>query len=117
MPDPSISKQSLPKGAFRSTHDEQRAAVARLTADDLAETDTVLLRHVPHQWRKVARVVGEAMSDILFARPPCVPDVFYAERVRRLAGLGIIESVGILRRMRYSEVRRRPPPDPKDSLH
>jgi hypothetical protein len=46
-----------------------------------------------------------------------IPDVYYAERVRALVDRGLIESVGNLRRMRFSEVRRRPQPDPKDSLH
>ena len=55
-------------------------------------------------WRKVARIVGMTIGD-LSERLPNVPDVYYAQRVRRLVAVGELESQGNLAYMRYSEVR------------
>ena len=96
---------------------EQRAIVARLTPDDIADIDAILFGLVPERWRKVAYVVGKAMSASDPVRTAGVPDVFYAERIRHLVRVGMIESAGNLRRMRYSEVRKRPKPDPNALLH
>ena len=96
---------------------EQRALVERLTPDDVAEIDAILLDHVAERWRKVAMVVALAMSDSSFARPDGIPDTFYAERIGHLAHTGVIESQGNLRRMRYSEVRKRLAPSSKTWLH
>lgn len=42
---------------------------------------------------------------VLGSQFPGVPDVFYAQRVRRLVEAGAIEAVGDLNRIRYSEIR------------
>ena len=36
---------------------------------------------------------------------PNIPDIYYAQRVRRLVAVGELESQGNLEYMRYSEVR------------
>jgi hypothetical protein len=87
--------------------DQQRAVVAKLTAEEISAIDTALLTHVTDRWRKVAFVVAKAMSSLGDARISGVPDIYYAERVRVLADGGVIESVGDLRRMRFSEIRKR----------
>ncbi|MGV6483609.1 DUF3658 domain-containing protein [Stenotrophomonas indicatrix] len=84
---------------------EQRHRIAALTDEDLAWIDQQLLSHCDGQFRKVAYVVGTAMS-LDAERQPGIPDVFYAGRVRRLVERGVLEAAGDLSRMRYSEVRR-----------
>ncbi|CAM4304922.1 DUF3658 domain-containing protein [Stenotrophomonas lactitubi] len=84
---------------------EQRHRIASLTDEDLAWIDQQLLSHCDGQFRKVAYVVGTAMS-LDAERQPGIPDVFYAGRVRTLVERGVLEAAGDLSRMRYSEVRR-----------
>jgi hypothetical protein len=88
--------------------DEQRALVNQLTPEQVAEIDRILLSFVPQRFGKVAMVVGKTMMSFGDDRIVGIPDIYYAERVRLLAEAGVIESVGNLRRMRFSEVRRRP---------
>lgn len=83
---------------------EEAIRVSRLTQEDLWEMDRVLLAQSAHDWRKVARVVAVAIGE-LSERLPNVPDVYYAQRVRRLVAVGELESQGDLTCMRYSEVR------------
>jgi hypothetical protein len=85
--------------------DEQRHRIEALTDEDVARIDQQLLSHCDGQFRKVAYVVGTAMS-LDPERQPGIPDVFYAGRVRRLVECGALQAVGDLSRMRYSEVRR-----------
>lgn len=83
---------------------EQSLRVSRLREEDLWEIDRVLLSLAAPSWRKVARIVGMAI-DQLSGRLPNIPDVYYAQRVRRLVAVGELESQGNLEYMRYSEVR------------
>ncbi len=85
--------------------EEQRAAIGRLTACEIETIDRALLTNVPKRWRKVAMVVAKTMSSLADERFSGIPDVYYAERIRSLASKHMIESVGNLRRMRFSEVR------------
>jgi len=78
--------------------------VNKLEEPELEIIDQALLSNICHNWRKVARVVGTTMSD-LEERVFGIPDIFYANRIIQLAGKGLIESQGNLRRMRYSEIR------------
>jgi hypothetical protein len=92
---------------------EQLRAVALLTATEIDEIDSALLSNVPDRWRKVAFVIGKTMSAHKRRRELRIPDGYYAERVRGLVERGLVESVGNLRRMRFSEIRRlAPKPDP-----
>lgn len=82
----------------------QQAAADRLTAADLRTIDGALLRNLTGNYRKVAMIVSLAMgSDKSFY--PDVIDVFYAQRLKLMVERGLVESVGDLNRMRYSEVR------------
>lgn len=86
--------------------EEQQESVNRLTAEEIQKIDGALLANASTQWRKVAGVVGGAMtanSGIISQ----IPDIFYAERVRELVAAGKLESQGNLEFMRYSEVRLR----------
>jgi pimeloyl-ACP methyl ester carboxylesterase len=82
----------------------QSLRVSKLTQAELQEMDRVLLGQAIGQWRKVARLVAGAMSE-LSGRIPDVPDIYYAQRVRNLVALGQLESEGNLAYMRFSEVR------------
>lgn len=83
---------------------EQSLRVSKLTQEELWEMDRVLLAQASSTWRKVARVVGGAISE-LSKRIPNVPDIYYAQRVRHLVEAGKLESEGDLRFMGRSEVR------------
>jgi hypothetical protein len=82
---------------------KELAFVSRLTDNDLRFIDEALLAEADLQWRKVARVIGRAMSRPTHVQG--VPDVFYAQRVRRLVEAGQLESQGNLAYLRFSEVR------------
>jgi hypothetical protein len=83
---------------------EQSLRVSKLAQSELQEIDRALLANAIDGWRKVARLVLGAMSE-LSARIPDVPDIYYAQRVRNLIELGMLESQGNLAYMRFSEVR------------
>ena len=83
---------------------EQAIHVSRLGQEDLWEIDRVLLAQCAPAWRKVALIVGMTIGK-LSERFPNVPDIYYAQRVRRLVAVGELESQGNLEYMGYSEVR------------
>jgi hypothetical protein len=83
---------------------EQRQKVSSLLPVELSSIDQALLRHVSEDWRKIARVVGFAMSEPV-SRVPGIPDVFYAQRVRRLVEVGTLESRGDILAMGLGEVK------------
>ncbi|MGF7130884.1 tetratricopeptide (TPR) repeat protein [Paraburkholderia sp. EB58] len=82
----------------------QQELVSQLTEAQLQSIDAAIMQNVSHNWRKVLRVIYSAMSDN-DARVSGAVDVFYCQRVIRLVELGLIESVGNLRKMGCSEVR------------
>lgn len=84
--------------------EQQRQNIAALTDDDIAWIDAQLLSHCDGQFRKIAYIVGNAMS-LDPQRRPGIADVFYAQRVRELVARGVLEAQGDLTRMRYCEVR------------
>lgn len=84
---------------------EQLERISRLTPQQIADIDEILLSQTDHRWRKVAFVVGSAMSKQT-NRVSGIPDVFYSQRVAHMVGLSLLESQGNLHYTRYSEVRR-----------
>jgi hypothetical protein len=83
---------------------EESARVAELGDRDIRNIDEALMAEASPQWRKVARLVGGAMSHEP-TRIDGIPDLFYAQRVRHLVERGLLESRGDLRYMGFSEVR------------
>lgn len=79
-------------------------SLLRLTRLRVARIDAALLAQASFQWRKVARVVGTAMTK-RSRRVAGVPDLYYSERVRVLVRRGVLQAQGNLKAMRYSEVR------------
>jgi len=84
--------------------EKEKDLVATLTSDDLEQIDRHLLSHATPYWRKVALLVGLTMME-LPNRVKGIPDIFYAQRVRKLVEDGYLESQGNLKSMRFSEVR------------
>ena len=91
IPDPALSAQ-------------EAALVAKLSEAQIASIDAALMSHAKPQFRKVAMVVGLAMGKQP-DRVLGVPDLFYAERVRKLVADGRLVAEGNLAFMRFSEVR------------
>jgi len=83
---------------------EQRAVVARLTDAQLVAIDEALLSHARERPRKVAMMVGLAMTYGTPGRIEGVPDIYYAQRVAALVAMGKLEAFGNLAYMRFSEV-------------
>ena len=83
---------------------EELAIAASLSEEFIARIDAALLSWATTYNRKVARVVGSAMSDRSI-RVPGLPDLYYAQRVRSLVQRGLLVAEGNLDYMRYSEVR------------
>ena len=83
---------------------EELALVAQLTESQVAAIDAALMSHATKHWRKVAMLVGLAMSEIP-ERKRGIPDLYYAQRIRHLVANGRLESDGNLEYMRFSEVR------------
>jgi len=91
----------IPEPPF-TTEEQQR--VKQLREDEIDEIDNALLSNARLYWQKVAMVVALTMKSCEGRIPP-VPDQFYGQRVRRLVENGMLESVGNLASMRFSEVR------------
>ncbi len=86
---------------------EEAALVSHLTDAQVAAIDSALMSHVTSRERKVAMIVGLAMSS-LPNRVSGIPDLFYAQRVRKLVADGRLVAEGNLAFMRFSEVRLPP---------
>ncbi len=84
--------------------DEAKSKVALLTNRQLEEIDAALLANANKKWCKVAKLVAVSMEAIPNVVPG-IPDIFYAQRIRKLVTAGKLESQGDIRSMRYSEVR------------
>ena len=68
------------------------------------EIDRAILANITHQWRKVARVVMSAMTQ-LGDRRAGRNDIYFGDRVAALARRGLIEFEGDLSQMGRCEVR------------
>jgi hypothetical protein len=84
---------------------EQEKVIGALSQSQIDTVDRAILSNSVTHWRKVVRVVSSAMAQVGQTLPG-VPDLFYAERVRKLVERGALDAQGDLRRMRYSEVRK-----------
>ena len=83
----------------------QFQAIENLSEAEIKEIDRVLLKHTGRSWRKVARIVGSAMIETK-DNSQGIPDLYFAQRIRKMVTEGKLESQGFLANMRYSEVRR-----------
>ncbi|WP_454914446.1 DUF3658 domain-containing protein [Variovorax gossypii] len=84
--------------------EKERLAVAALSEAQVAQIDSVLLADCATSWRKVARIVGTALTKG-GEELADVPVGFFAQRVKALVESGKLESQGNLDHMRSSEVR------------
>jgi hypothetical protein len=84
---------------------EDLAIVASASADVLAKLDKALLDAASKDWRKMARLVGNAMAEL----KSVVPDLsysYYVYRLRDFVASGVLEFRGDLTIMRFCELRR-----------
>lgn len=83
---------------------EQKVKVNLLSEAQIEEIDKAIISAASNQWQKVAKIVGMTMNN-LPSKVKGIPDLYYAQRVRKLVADGIFESQGDLSFMRYSEIR------------
>ena len=83
---------------------EEASAVSRLSSEQLIAIDNAILSCSAPHWQKVARMVT-LIEKKLASEFPQLTYVFYANRIRVLAGQGRLESQGDLSFMRFSEVK------------
>jgi hypothetical protein len=96
---------ALPEGPLDTElDDEELQAVGALSESQVALIDGVLLADCASTWRKVARIVGTALTKGPEELAE-VPVGFFARRVRALVESGKLEAKGDLNYMRFSEVR------------
>ena len=96
-----VSAQPIPDTYLNA---EEQEIASRLTVADMQLLDGALVGGTTTAWRKVARVVGEAMVT-LQGRVPAVPLGIFIQRVQALVQAGRLEAIGDTRFMRFSEVR------------
>ena len=94
-------EEPLPDGPLTP---EEQAIVASLSTEFTQRIDSALLAQAKSSWRKVAMLVALTMMDPELGAPG-LPDIYYANRVKKLVEAGLLESAGNLDYMRYSEVR------------
>ena len=82
----------------------QQSIVGALSSDFVKEVDRVLLSYITKNGRKVAMVVGLAMMNDNI-RILGLPDMYYAQRIKKMVRDGVVVAEGNLDFMRYSEVR------------
>lgn len=83
----------------------QLALVSKLTNEQIAEIDRIILDAVDNRYRKVAFIVGSIM-DSFGNRFEGIPDIYYSQRVYRLIESGELVVQGFVGHMRYCEVKR-----------
>lgn len=82
----------------------QQEIANSLPSEFIERVDNVLLSHAVSTYRKVAMLVGLAMMDDT-VRVENLPDLFYRDRVKVLVSIGLLEAVGDLNKIGFSEVR------------
>jgi hypothetical protein len=83
---------------------EQQEAECRLTQAEIQALDSALIAGALTSWRKVARVVGDAMVTLQGQFQP-VPLGVYVRRIEVLVKSGELEARGNIQFMRVGEVR------------
>ena len=85
-------------------NEDQRLRVSKLSSEELTRIDETLVSHASKLNRKVAMLVGLSIMD-LREDISNIPDVFYAQRIKKIVGKGLLIAEGNLDYMRFSEVR------------
>lgn len=88
----------------RLSEQQYQEYIEALHPEDLQRIDDALMAAAASQFRKVARVVGIAMSTNEESLRS-IPDHFYALRVLKLVAEGQLVSQGNLESMRHSEIK------------
>jgi len=88
----------------REMTEKEKKYICSLSSDKLKKIDNAILFYAKDNYLKVARIVGDILMD-KDIHSQKIPDVFYADRIRRLVKKGLLNSQGNLHYMRYSEVK------------
>jgi hypothetical protein len=99
------NEQHMDTQADSKLNADQVKAVENLTKNEVDEIDRILFQYTNNKWQKIAYVVASAMKELTIHHKG-IPDLYFAQRVRRMVADGTLESQGLLENMRYSEVRR-----------
>jgi len=83
----------------------EASLVSSLAAEKLADIDDALIQASAVAWRKVARVVHDAMTSGRYDPWDEAALHLHVRRIDHLVSDGILEAQGNLRRPRWSEVR------------
>ena len=83
---------------------EEMALVRQAGMDTRKRLDEALLRSASYSWRKMARLVADAMTEMKSDLPE-VSDSYYSYRLRELVASGRLEARGRLSIMRFCELR------------
>lgn len=90
-PDPELTKKD-------------KALVNELTGVDLQEIDELLLSKISGRWQKAAKIIAQIMME-LPDRTHGIPDIFYGQRLSKMAEEGQLDVSGDMASMRHYEVR------------
>ncbi|MEO6656167.1 MAG: DUF3658 domain-containing protein [Pyrinomonadaceae bacterium] len=83
---------------------EQEARISQLTDKQIEAIDEALLVNTSEVFNKTAAIIGHAMKK-LDQRIIGIPETYYLIRLKKLVEKGLLESVGKIDYMRFSEVR------------
>lgn len=83
---------------------EEYQLISGLSQEVIQELDKALLSNVTSSFQKVAKIVGMTMNNAS-TNLQGIPDIFYAQRIEKLAVSGVLEYEGNLKFMRFCEVR------------
>jgi len=83
---------------------EQEQIVSALTVEELVRIDRELKSLCTDRWQKMAKVVGSCMF-LEKATKSKLPDIFYAQRIRKMVSDGQLESRGYIESIRFCEVK------------
>jgi hypothetical protein len=101
---PEIQQPELRGEPDTTLNDEEIAAVAKLTIDDVSLIDRALIAECASTWRKIARIVGYALKSLNFEFKD-IPLGYLVQRVIALVEAGELVCQGDARYIHNSEVR------------
>lgn len=84
---------------------EDLAMIASAPREVVAKLDKALMDATSKDWRKMARLVGDAMLELDSVLPE-LSDSYYAYRLRSFIEAGALEARGDVSIMRFCEIRR-----------
>ncbi len=82
----------------------QKERIQQLSEDDIRELDAAIWDVLSDRWQKLAYVIGRAMLSVPDQYND-LPDVFFADRLRRIVAANHLTVRGDITYIQYCEVR------------